>query len=86
MRVNCPARVVPDFIAIRLPIAMLLDDHPAAFGDAFDVGVIISELGFAARLEASLQSDFGVGVLPARDALRFVTSLLRLEPGQRRMR
>src|SRR5215213_11601512 len=34
-----PARVVSHFITVRLAIAMLLDDHPTAFGDIFDVGV-----------------------------------------------
>src|SRR6185503_16223716 len=79
-----PTRVVPDFIPVRLPVAMLLDDHPAVFGDVLDVGVIVGELRLTSRLEASFQSDVGVGVFPARDALRFITTFLRFESRERR--
>jgi hypothetical protein len=71
-------RIVSYLITKRLPVAILFNDGPATVGNVLDVGVIVRELNLALYFETSSQSNVGVGILPPRDALVFVTAFLHM--------
>ena len=70
-----PSYVATHFVTTRLAVTHFFDTDHSAFGDIFNVRVVVGEFGLAANLEPALITI--VTVLPGHDRARFVLRLLR---------